>query len=404
MSRDLRRHVASLAVVASTSLLASCLSGTQIRAKADFIEENALRTHDAAMRCDMEREIALAESHLEFLRYEMRRGKYLPVREHLDVALRNIEAVIAVVDSRPECFGVVIVTDTDGDGIPDASDNCPWNANVDQADLDRDGLGDVCDDDIDGDGILNVSDNCPTVANPNQEDRDGDGVGDACSSDRDGDGIADSADQCPNDPEDFDGFEDSDGCPERDNDRDGIVDADDDCPLDPEDIDGFEDLDGCPDFDNDADGIPDTRDACPLDPEDFDNDRDDDGCPDENNLVRMVGDMIEISEQINFELNSSNITGDVSYEILDAVAEILIANPDIEIRIEGHTDSQGSSSYNLRLSQGRADAVRAYLTSQGIRGSRLSSVGLGEETPIADNETEDGRALNRRVEFHITAR
>ncbi len=391
-------------LVAAMLLLGGCMSGAEIRRQADYIDENAQRTHDAAMRCDMEREIALAEAHLEFLRYEMRSGKYMPVQRHLDIALENIELVMAEVDPRPECFGIVIVVDTDGDGIPDASDNCPWNPNADQSDIDRDGQGDVCDDDIDGDGILNARDNCPTVPNPDQADTDRDGVGDACSSDRDGDGIGDAVDQCVNDPEDFDQFEDADGCPERDNDRDGVLDGDDDCPNDPEDIDGFQDLDGCPDDDNDGDGILDLQDDCVLDPEDFDGDRDEDGCPDEDNFARMVGDMIEISEQINFELNSSRITGRISYDILDAVANILIANPAIRIRVEGHTDSQGSVSYNLRLSQGRADAVREYLVNQGIAASRLTAVGFGEENPIADNETEEGRALNRRVEFHITAR
>ena len=105
--------------------------------------------------------------------------------------------------------------------------------------------------------------------------------------DRDGDGIPDDADQCPDDPEDIDGFQDDDGCPDPDNDRDGILDPDDRCPDDPEDKDGFEDEDGCPDRDDapdsDHDGIPDHADACPDDPEDKDGFQDDDGCPDPDN-------------------------------------------------------------------------------------------------------------------------
>ena len=81
--------------------------------------------------------------------------------------------------------------------------------------------------------------------------------------DKDGDGIPDNVDKCPNDPEDKDGFEDADGCPDLDNDKDGIPDAADKCPNDPEDKDGFEDADGCPDPDNDKDGIPDAADKCP---------------------------------------------------------------------------------------------------------------------------------------------
>jgi len=104
--------------------------------------------------------------------------------------------------------------------------------------------------------------------------------------DRDGDGLKDDVDKCPDDPEDFDRFEDEDGCPEPDNDRDGIVDEDDKCPEIPEDKDNFEDEDGCPEGDkNDRDGdtILDHLDRCPDDPEDFDEHEDDDGCPDPDN-------------------------------------------------------------------------------------------------------------------------
>ena len=108
-------------------------------------------------------------------------------------------------------FGTcVIVTDTDGDGIADNVDNCPNAANPDQADLDSDGIGDVCDDDIDGDGILNVDDNCPNAANPDQKDWDSDGIGDVCDADIDNDG-------CPNTEDaiifsNMEKFVDIDGC------------------------------------------------------------------------------------------------------------------------------------------------------------------------------------------------
>jgi OmpA-OmpF porin, OOP family len=104
--------------------------------------------------------------------------------------------------------------------------------------------------------------------------------------DRDGDGIKDDIDKCPDDPEDFDGFEDEDGCPDPDNDRDGIPDVDDKCPDIPEDRDGIDDEDGCPEGDKndrDGDGIPDNLDKCPDEPEDFDNFEDEDGCPDPDN-------------------------------------------------------------------------------------------------------------------------
>ena len=104
--------------------------------------------------------------------------------------------------------------------------------------------------------------------------------------DRDGDGIKDDIDKCPDEPEDFDGFEDEDGCPDPDNDRDGIPDVDDKCPDIPEDKDGIEDEDGCPEGeknDRDGDGIPDDVDKCPDDPEDKDGFQDEDGCPDPDN-------------------------------------------------------------------------------------------------------------------------
>jgi OmpA-OmpF porin, OOP family len=104
--------------------------------------------------------------------------------------------------------------------------------------------------------------------------------------DRDGDGLKDDVDKCPDDPEDFDQFEDEDGCPEPDNDRDGILDDDDKCRDIPEDKDGFQDEDGCPEGDKndrDGDGILDNVDKCPDDPEDFDQFQDEDGCPDPDN-------------------------------------------------------------------------------------------------------------------------
>ncbi len=137
--------------------------------------------------------------------------------------------------------------------------------------------------DRDGDGIKDDIDQCPDAA----EDVDGFEDDDGCPDrDNDRDGIDDVDDKCPDTPEDRDGFEDEDGCPdgtENDRDGDGILDADDQCPDVPEDPDGFEDEDGCPDLDNDKDGILDADDLCPDDPEDMDKFEDKDGCPDLDN-------------------------------------------------------------------------------------------------------------------------
>jgi OOP family OmpA-OmpF porin len=114
--------------------------------------------------------------------------------------------------------------------------------------------------------------------------------------DRDGDGIKDDVDKCPDDPEDFDGFQDEDGCPDPDNDNDGIPDVDDRCPNVPEDRDGDHDEDGCPeqsDGDRDGDGIPDSKDQCPDEPEDRDGFQDQDGCPDPDNDKDGIPDKLD---------------------------------------------------------------------------------------------------------------
>jgi OmpA-OmpF porin, OOP family len=135
--------------------------------------------------------------------------------------------------------------------------------------------------DQDGDGIYDHVDQCPTEP----EDFDGCEDSDGCPDpDNDGDMILDVDDRCPNEAEDFDGFEDTDGCPDPDNDGDGIPDSHDQCPNEPETKNGYKDEDGCPDEpDRDNDGVPDSRDKCPDEPEDTDGFEDEDGCPDPDN-------------------------------------------------------------------------------------------------------------------------
>lgn len=188
-----------------------------------------------------------------------------------------------------------------------------------------------------------------------------------------------------------------------DRDGDGILDVDDKCPDEPEDFDGFEDEDGCPDPDNDGDGIADLLDQCPNEPETYNGFEDEDGCPDTKPIAQMDGDQIKLNEQVFFKFNKSDILP-VSFSLLDEVARIMSENPTIHIRIEGHTDSKGRAAYNKTLSDQRATSVRKYLLSRGIDAERMQSVGYGAERPIEDNSTEAGRAANRRVEIHITKR
>ena len=252
--------------------------------------------------------------------------------------------------------------------------------------------------------------------------------------DTDGDGLNDDVDNCPKQPEDRDGWEDDDGCPDDDNDSDGIADASDGCPLKPEDKDGFEDADGCPDVDNDKDGLADSIDRCPDKAEDQDGHIDDDGCPDCDNdgdgvlecpkvvdkcpdkpaktpdgcpkkykLVVVTDKKIELKQTVYFATNRAVIKA-ASYALLNEVAQVLKDNKGIHVRIEGHTDSKGSNRFNLRLSTWRAASVRKYLIARGVPENRMVSKGYGESVPIADNRTRVGRSQNRRVEFVIVSR
>lgn len=427
-------------VLAAGLSLTACIKGNSLPSELETLEALFEDYKIPGLRCEAERQVALAEANLDFADYEIRRGELAPALRHLRVARENLEETVDIVGDRPECYGVY---DRDGDGIFDSEDNCPDTPNTDQADMDGDGIGDVCDDDRDGDGVLNQVDNCPDIPNsdqgdidrdgigdvcdddrdgdgvrndfdncpdiPNldQADRDGDGIGDVCDDDRDGDGIKNDADNCPDvpnpDQQDTDGDGIGDACSD-DRDGDGIKDNVDNCPdvpnTDQRDTDGDGVGDACDD-DIDGDGIPNAVDQCPYEPEDFDGDRDEDGCPDEEVLVVVTQERIEIKEQIQFENNRAVITGERSFMILRQVGAILRDNPDIKIRIEGHTDSVGSDSYNLRLSDNRAKAVREWLEGFGIAPSRMTSVGRGEAEPIDTNSTAQGRQNNRRVEFDI---
>jgi outer membrane protein OmpA-like peptidoglycan-associated protein len=286
--------------------------------------------------------------------------------------------------------------DRDGDGYPNRDDGCPDAAEDFDDFEDADGCPDP---DNDGDGVRDVNDRCPMDAEDMDDFEDADGCPDP---DNDGDGIADAEDACPNEPEDADGFEDLDGCDDVDNDGDGVLDRDDACPNDPEDVDGFADEDGCPDPDNDFDGVLDANDACPTEAEDFDGFEDEDGCPEDGTgIVELTCEAIEIRERVLFE-TSSDVIQERSFGLLDQVASVLRSVSYITlIEVEGHTDDRGSAEYNQELSQRRAEAVMRYMVEAGIEPHRLSAVGYGEERPIADNDTSDGRSANRRVEFRI---
>jgi OOP family OmpA-OmpF porin len=220
------------------------------------------------------------------------------------------------------------------------------------------------------------------------------------SKDTDGDGIPDDVDACPTVPEDHKDPDPNDGCPApSDRDGDGIPDDIDKCPDNPEDFDGIDDEDGCPEDDADHDGIPDTQDACPKEPGQPDPDPKKNGCP---KFIHLEGSTVRVLQQVHFATGSATILPD-SFPMLTEIAQLLKATPAIKkMMIEGHTDNRGDAAMNLDLSKRRAASVKAWLVQHGIEVDRLDSEGYGLTRPITTNDTVEGRAANRRVEFKIT--
>jgi OOP family OmpA-OmpF porin len=279
--------------------------------------------------------------------------------------------------------------------------------------------------DPDRDGILGGSDACATVP----EDADGWEDADGCpEDDNDGDGVVDGSDGCPDAPEDRDEWEDADGCPDPDNDADGLADAADACPVAAGSIEAkgcpdrdrdaiVDELDACPDLagslalkgcpDRDGDLVVDPRDLCPdapipqgVDPATSD------GCPPRVVAVAPAtvykkGTEIQISDRIEFETGKAELRA-VSLPTVDQVASILKDNPGItKVEVQGHTDNVGTEPANLKLSQDRAASVVDYLVSRGIARERLVAKGYGESAPMFSNKTDSGRLQNRRVQFLI---
>jgi outer membrane protein OmpA-like peptidoglycan-associated protein len=270
-------------------------------------------------------------------------------------------------------------SDADRDKVYNGLDACPNT--VDGAEVDARG----CPRDADADGVYDGLDTCPGTATGSRVDASG------CPTDSDNDAVPDGPDQCPNTPAGAN--VDANGCP-MDSDRDSVPDGIDKCPNTPA---GTEvDTAGCQRAsDADSDGVDDTKDKCPGTAAGTRVDAA--GCPilftEEKTPVVLRG--------VTFETGRSALRPD-SYTILDMVAASLVANPDINIEIAGHTDSTGSRATNLRLSQARANAVRAYLARKGVAPNRMVARGYGPDQPVAPNNTPEGRAQNRRVELRQT--
>jgi OOP family OmpA-OmpF porin len=199
--------------------------------------------------------------------------------------------------------------------------------------------------------------------------------------DRDGDGIPDSIDQCPDRAEDFDGFEDNDGCPDIDNDHDQVLDIADKCPTEPETINGYEDDDGCPDtIPADVEGLRGTIEG----------------------LLYADGE---------------TAVHDSAKRSLDHIVKVMTAHPSVKIVLIGHTDDREAKAFatppakgqpapdlaslNTDLARARAEAVRQALVALGVPQGHIVVDGVGAEEPVADNNSTKGRLANRRVELKL---
>jgi OOP family OmpA-OmpF porin len=244
--------------------------------------------------------------------------------------------------------------------------------------------------DSDADGVPDKRDNCPNTPLGARVDSHG------CPIDSDGDGVYDGIDQCANTP--HGATVDAKGCP-TDADGDGVFDGLDQCANTPKGA--TVDAKGCP-IDSDGDGVYDGIDQCPSTPQGV--------------KVDLTGCPIEVSEKETQLLNTGMITErsirfatakwDIlpgSYAVLDEIGGILIQWPQLKMEIGGHTDARGSDKSNLELSQKRANSVLEYLMTKfpQLDRNQYGAVGYGETKPVADNNTPEGMAMNRRVEFKV---
>lgn len=257
--------------------------------------------------------------------------------------------------------------DRDKDGISDEKDKCP----------DVPGLKEFegCPD-TDEDGIPDNEDDCPEEVGSKELK--------GCP-DSDGDGVADKDDLCP----DVAGFIEMQGCP--DTDSDGLHDGVDECPEKA----GPESNNGCPIEDKDGDGVPDSEDQCP----DQAGSAEKNGCPDVSDAV--VSTMNSYGSMINFMANSDRVMGKKMFDILEEIKTLLDNNPSGVFIIQGFASSDGDTAYNQALSVRRAESVRNALINMGVDAARLEIQGFGEANPLDSNDTSEGRAKNRRVQFRL---
>jgi len=266
--------------------------------------------------------------------------------------------------------------DSDMDGVSDNKDKCPDTpAGVA---VDKNG----CPLDTDGDGVADYIDDCPTIAGLTSLK--------GCP-DADGDGVADKDDKCPDTPK---GVKvDATGCP-LDQDKDGVTDALDKCPDTPTGV--VVDKNGCP-VDTDGDGVADYMDNCPA----VAGPKENKGCPVIEKVAEEVVSPEMDIEPVYFDYDKSNILP-VEKAKIEKLVKLLKSNSNYNVDLTGNADSKGTEEYNMKLSERRIESVVKAVTSSGVKAVRISKQKpLGETKPAATNDTEEGRALNRRVTFEV---
>jgi len=263
--------------------------------------------------------------------------------------------------------------DSDMDGVSDNKDKCP-NTPAGVA-VDANG----CPIDTDGDGVADYIDDCPTVAGLTSLK--------GCP-DTDKDGIADKDDACP----DVAGIASLKGCPDADG--DGVTDKDDKCPDTPK---GYKvDASGCP-LDQDKDGVIDEEDECPT----VFGLKENKGCPAKEKTAEEIEAEKMKVEPVYFDYDKSNILV-VEQSKIDKLVVLLKENSNYKVNISGYADSKGTDEYNVNLSKRRINSVVKSINSKKIKKNRIASQKpYGEANPAATNDTDEGRALNRRVEFEV---
>ena len=196
-----------------------------------------------------------------------------------------------------------------------------------------------------------------------------------------------------------------------DDDKDGIANAKDACIDRPEDADGFDDLDGCPDIDNDADKVLDIADKCATVPEQYNGFQDDDGCPD--SLPAEVDALKGTIEGLLYA-EAETVVRDSAVPNIQKIAKTMQTHPSIRVVLIGYTDDREAKQFAnpaspeqdiaelaVDLSRARSEAVRQVLVANGVAEGRVVVEGRGTEEPVADNDRPKGRLANRRVEIKL---